>query len=74
MNLLEIEKIISSDKSFKEYLESDGEGGETAFALGLIIQTIEQDGASLTDYEVLQYIKDISDLYQHYLAKEKVSK
>ena len=69
MLLSEIEEIISSDEKFKEYIEGDGEGGQTAFTLDLIIKATEVDGASLADFELLKIIADISDLFKHYEAR-----
>ena len=71
MNLQEIEEAISSDSAFKSYIEQEGEGGETALVLDLIIQAIEQDGASLADYELLTMIKDITDLHKNYTERGK---
>jgi hypothetical protein len=69
MLLSEIEEITSSDEKFKQYVERDGEGGQTAFTLDLIIKATEVDGASLADFELLGIIADISDLFKHYKAR-----
>ena len=66
MNAIEIEEAISSDAAFKSYVEGAGEGGETGMALDLILQAIEQDGASLADFELLTMIRDITDLHKNY--------
>jgi hypothetical protein len=68
MLLSQIEEIISSDENFKAYIEGDGEGkaGQT---LDLIVKAIELDGASLADYELLELIASITDLYKHYEAR-----
>jgi hypothetical protein len=69
MLLSEIEEITSSDEKFKQYVEGDGEGGQTALTLDLIIKATEVDGASLADFELLGIIADISDLFKHYEAR-----
>lgn len=67
MTLEEIYEAISSDDNFTRYVESDGEGGQTAFTLDLIIKAIELDGALLADYELLEIIKDISMKHTKYM-------
>jgi hypothetical protein len=69
MNLQEIHEAIASDVAFKSYVEGAGEGGENGMALDLIVQAIELDGASLTDLELLELIRDVSDLHRSYLGK-----
>lgn len=66
MNLLEIRSHIQSDTAFKEYVEQDGDGGQTAFTLELIIQAIEIDGASLADFELLELIAEITYMWKEY--------
>ena len=62
MSLLEIRSHIQSDKAFAEYT-SEGLEGAT---LDLITQAIEIDGASLSDFEVLELIAEIIYMYQHH--------
>lgn len=69
MELKEIHEAIASDDSFKQYIESDGEGGQTAMTLDLIIKAIEMDGEYLADYELLELIRDVSDLHRSYLGR-----
>jgi len=69
MNLQEIHEAIGSDDSFKQYVESDGEGGQTAMTLDLIIKAIEMDGEYIADYELLELIRDVSDLHRSYLGR-----
>lgn len=64
MNLLQIESALQSAADFKEYISSEGEGGSTALTLGLIIDAIEVDGASLTDFELLDIIGRVIDLHR----------
>jgi hypothetical protein len=68
MLLSEIEEITSSDEKFKQYVEGEGEG-EAGKILDLIVNVIEIDGASLSDYELLATISDITQLYKNYEAR-----
>lgn len=71
MSLLEIRSHIVSHKAFKEYLaEREGEEGAT---LNLIIQTIEIDGASLADFEVLELIAEIIYMWQDHERERELA-
>lgn len=56
MQLHEIETVLESKESFFTHLEKGGEQGMT---LGLILDIVQQDGASLTDYECLDLISKV---------------
>ena len=56
MQLHEIETVLESKESFFTYLE---EGGEQGMTLGLILDIVQQDGASLTDGECLSLIEQV---------------
>ena len=69
MLISEIEEITSSDEKFKEYVEGDGDGGQVAFTLDLIMNVIKLDGEVIADYESIKLIADITDLFKHYEAR-----
>lgn len=54
VNREEIEKILESQESFKDYLE---EGGEAGMALGLVNFIFWLDGDEATDRECLDLIE-----------------
>ena len=54
MNRQEIEEILESRESFKNYLE---EGGEAGMALGLVNDIFNLDGEEATDRECLEMIE-----------------
>ena len=53
MNRQEIEKILESQDTFKDYLE---EGGEAGMTLGLVNDIFNLDGEEATDEECLELI------------------
>jgi hypothetical protein len=53
MNRQEIEKILKSQDTFKDYLE---EGGEAGMTLGLVNDIFSLDGEEATDEECLELI------------------
>jgi hypothetical protein len=67
MKLDEIYEAIKSDENFTRYIESDGEGSETAMTIDLILETVNMDGEWLADYEMLEIIKDISTRHTKYM-------
>ena len=67
MKVDEIYEAISSDDNFTRYIESDGEGSETAMTIDLILEAVNMDGEWLADYEMLEIIKDISMRHTKYM-------
>ena len=62
MNRQEIEKILESQDTFKDYLE---EGGEAGMTLGLVNDIFNLDGEEATDRECLEMIEKTILYFNH---------
>jgi len=54
MNRQEVERVLESQDTFKDYLE---EGGEAGMTLGLVNDIFKLDGEEATDRECLNLIE-----------------
>ena len=62
MNRQEIERVLESQDTFKDYLE---EGGEAGMALGLVNDIFKLDGQEATDQECLELIEKTIIYYKY---------
>jgi hypothetical protein len=62
MKRQEIEKILESQDTFKDYLE---EGGEAGMTLGLVYDIFKLDGDEATDEECLELIDKTIVYFNH---------
>ena len=62
VNREEIERVLESQDTFKDYLE---EGGEAGLTLGLVNDIFKLDGEEATDRECLELIEKTIIYYKY---------
>jgi len=62
----ELEAIVESDASFWKYIEEDSDQAPDGATVDLIQCAIDQDGEAWDDYELLDFIKEATQMFTAY--------
>jgi len=62
----ELEAIVESKANFWIYIEKDTDQGPDGATIDLIQSAIDQDGDAWDDYEVIQFIQEVCQMFTAY--------
>jgi hypothetical protein len=62
----ELEAIVESKENFWKYIEKDTDQAPDGAAIDLIQCAINQDGDAWDDYEVIQFIQEVCQMFTAY--------
>jgi hypothetical protein len=62
----DLEFIVESDANFHKYIEEDTDQAPDGAAIDLIQSAINQDGDAWDDYEVIQFIQEVCQMFTAY--------
>jgi len=62
----ELEAIVESKTNFCKYIEEDSDQAPDGATIDLIQSAIDQDGDAWDDYEVIQFIQEVCQMFTAY--------
>jgi hypothetical protein len=63
---IDLELIVESDANFHKYIEQDTDQAPDGATIDLIQSAINQDGDAWDDYEVIQFIQEVCQMFTAY--------